>query len=60
MQDLFVFSVHTYIIASTSHIDDDKFIKACHRRINRNECKIWEHYFTLIFLTDDQQDHKLD
>lgn len=38
MQDLFVFSVHTYIIASTSHIDNDKFTEACHKCINRNEC----------------------
>lgn len=60
MQELFVFSVHTYIIASTSHIDNDKFIRVRHRRINRNECLIQEHYFMLIFLTDDQQNNKLD
>lgn len=60
MQDLFVFSVHTYIIASTSHIDNDKFTEACHRRINRNECYMYEHYFMPMFLTDNQQNHKLD
>lgn len=41
MQDLFVFSVHTFIIASTSRMEKDKFLKACHRCINRNKRQVW-------------------
>lgn len=48
MQDLFVFSVHTYIIASTSHVDNDKFVKA--RHINRNERWVWEASFPAYVL----------
>lgn len=41
-QDLFfffqcVFSVHTCIIASTSHVDNDNFTEAFHGCINGNE-----------------------
>lgn len=30
------------------------------RHINRNRCRVREHYFPLIFLTGDQQNHKWD
>lgn len=38
--------IHTYIIASTCHIDNDEFIKKpASRHVSRNNRRIWEHRF---------------
>lgn len=45
MKDLFVFQCIRIIIASTSHIDHEEFVKACHGGINTNERELWERCF---------------